>query len=106
VSFETALQPLLAQGASAAIYCDLDGEHIAVAAGAVDRYELEVIGAAMAPTAATLPTEHQLRVRVGARVWWIAAVGEGTYLVVLAPPLWGRWPVEASRVVAALRVVL
>jgi hypothetical protein len=106
VSFESALQQLISQGAVAAIFCDRDGEHIAVAAGNVQRYELEVIGAALAPTAAALPEGQQLRIRVGARLWWLAVVGEGTYVVALTTPLWGHWPSDAPRLVTALRAVL
>ncbi len=71
-----------APAVEAAVFCDSDGERVDACIGALDPFEVDVIGASMANTARSLSPGQRLRITTDKRVHWLVVVDDGCYLVV------------------------
>ncbi len=69
----------------AAIFCDEEGERVdSFALDGVDPYDLDLMGAACAAVAPSIPEGCAVRVLFDGRAVWIATVDSGYYLLCLA----------------------
>jgi hypothetical protein len=88
----------------AAVFCDEEGERVdQFAVEGIDPFDVDLLGASFAPVALSVPAGCVLRVAHPDRVYWVATVESGCYLVVLCAPT-GDGVVRADlpRAVAAL----
>jgi hypothetical protein len=70
---------------SAAIFCDEEGERVdSFALDGVDKYDLELMGAALANVARTIPAGIAVRVLFDGRAVWMTTVESGYYLIAFA----------------------
>ena len=88
----------------AAIFCDEEGERVdTFALPGIDAYDVDLLGASFAPVALAVPPGSCLRVVHPDRVYWLATVESGCYLVVLCAPVGdGAVRGDLPRAVAAL----
>lgn len=70
----------------AAIFCDSEGEKVAAAAGALEPFDVDVVGATLAQAAQRLRCGSCTRVVTAELVVWMVVVDLGYYLVVWCAP--------------------
>jgi hypothetical protein len=111
VPFREILSTLIAEHAPtarAAIFCDDDGEKVdAYALEGIDSFDVDLMGAAYARVAATVPLGSCVRVAHPEKTVWLAPIDCGYYLVVLcavpsARGVDGAMRADLPRAVAAL----
>lgn len=90
--------------ARAAIFCDDQGERVgSFALDGIETFDVDLLGAAYAPVAFSMPADACLRVLHRDRVVWLATVEGGYYLVILCERRAdGGVRADLARAVAAL----
>ena len=69
----------------AAIFCDEEGEKVdSFAIDGVEAFDLDLLGAACAPVASSLPGGSAVRMLLDDKSVWLANVDSGYYLIVLS----------------------